>query len=92
MSPNNAEIILNTVAVLFVLEIDDQLYTVTVPAAMRRVFEALPPLKVGVDAELQGGGCSSLGGFATACSVMIGQWLNMGAIAGMTAAVLTMQC
>ena len=43
MSPDNSELILNTVAVLFVLEIDDQLYRVTVPARYRwRSTQASP--------------------------------------------------
>lgn len=81
MSENNSELILNTVAVLFVLEIDDQLYKVTVPSAIRAVFEALPPVKTG--------GVIS---WFSDCGVLLGQWINMGIIAGMSASVLKFRC
>ena len=43
-SKSNAELILNCVAILFVLELDDQLYRVTVPATVQDMFSSLPPV------------------------------------------------
>ena len=86
MSVDNAELILNTVAVLFVLEIDDQMYAVTVPENMRLVIAALPPVTPTAD-----GGEDDYCTVAV-CSNLFGQWLNMGLIAGMSAAVLKIQC
>lgn len=79
MSDSNAELILNTVAVLFVLEIDDQMYIVTVPARVQKVFKALPPVTTG-------------SGRLVSCNTYFGQWLNMGIIGGMSFAILWTNC
>ena len=82
---------LEQVAVLFVIEIDDQLYQATVPAKFIRIFASLPPVKVTNSGAGEDGGASWL----EVCGAMMsffGQWLNFGIIAGMTAAVLKQQC
>lgn len=89
MSVDNAELILNTVAVLFVLEIDDQMYAVTVPESMRRVIAALPPVAPTAGGE-EGDDGDDVD--CAACGNICGQWFNMGVIAGMSAAVLKNQC
>ena len=43
-SPDNDELILNTVAILFVLEIDDMLAKVAIPNGMSRLLDALPAI------------------------------------------------
>jgi hypothetical protein len=88
-SADDDELILNTVAVLFVLEIDDQLAKVAIPQRFAQLLAQLPPIALSdpTDGEADG--------FAAYCVVMkqfFGQWLNFGVIAGMTAAVLLTAC
>ena len=50
-SGTNSDLLLNSVAMLFVTQIDDLLYTAFTPAYAKRVIEELPPVEPAVQAE-----------------------------------------
>lgn len=96
-SPNNAELILNAVAMLFVLEIGDQLAKVTVPEMLARGIDNLPRVPLlRVDPGTEIGDCVGQGicciGTAHACQSYFGQWFNFGLIAAMVVVVLSSAC
>ena len=77
-SESNSDLVLNAVAVLFVLEIDDQLFTALVPSSFAKVFGDLPPVgKMTDEDDLNDFTCSCVSGFC-------GQWFNFAMIALMT--------
>lgn len=80
-SPDDVELILNTVAVLFVLEVDDQLFIVTVPTILARRIELLPGL-----VEISGST------YIADCCTFFGQYLRFGVIAAMTVVVIFDNC
>lgn len=79
-SPDNGELILNTVAVVFVLEIDDQLFKVTVPARLADRLNDLPSLPI------------VHGGHWADCITFLGQYLSFAVVGGMTYSVLASHC
>jgi hypothetical protein len=50
-SGTNSDLLLNSVAMLFVTQIDDLLYSAFTPAYAKRVIEELPPVEPAVQAE-----------------------------------------
>ena len=88
-SPDVADLILNAVAVFFVLDIDDQLFKVAVPQKLRQAIERLP-MTAGISNEDEDDddcGCD-----VALLSSFCGQWWTFGVMAGMTAAVMLSAC
>lgn len=87
---NNSELILNTVAVTFINEIDDLLYSVLVPADIDSLladlpeFEWMPAVPTTKQTKLQR--------WSVALSVFTGQYLYAGIIIAMTFSSLAFAC
>ena len=86
-SENEGEVVLNTVAVSFVVEIDDLLYKVLVPAEVSLVLNDLPALRPAQVAPAQGGGVDgqdnverSAACWFAGCTAFLGQYLNASVI------------
>jgi hypothetical protein len=91
MADNDADLILNAVAVTFVHEIDDLLFKVLVPKGIARVLEDLPELdwiESTNDEAKSSTACRLAVGFQT----FFGQYLHAATIMGMTYAALVSVC
>jgi hypothetical protein len=88
-SVGNDELILNAVAVVFVLEIDDQLAKVTIPQRMAQLLAKLPPIPLYDPTE------EANGSLMNSCfdnRKYFGQWLNFGLMTVMVVAVKLTAC
>ena len=88
---NDSELILNTVAVTFINEIDDLLYTVLVPPDIDRLLADLPELEWMSPAPT-GRKQTKLQRWSVALSVFAGQYLYAGIIIAMTFGSLVSAC
>lgn len=88
---NDSELILNTVAVTFVNEIDDLLYTVLVPPDIDRLLADLPELDWMPPAK-PGQKGSTLRRWSIALNTFAGQYLYAGIILAMTYGALEVAC